>query len=146
VERVVPIALLARPPGLPAALEGVLNLGGTAVSVLRLDRLLGLPARDPGLYSMLILLKRDVLLKGGGAVAVLVDRVREVLSVPEGALLAVNEADSLRGCARAAVSLPAGYIHVLASERLLFEKEEQALSEFQAMAEQRFQHWEVRPE
>ena len=35
------MAELATPPGLPAALEGVLNLAGVAIPVLRLDRCSG---------------------------------------------------------------------------------------------------------
>lgn len=143
VERIVPIAQLARPPGLPSALEGVLNLGGAAVSVLRLDRLLGLPPRDPGLYSMVILLKKEAMLKGTGvAAAVLVDRVREVLSVPEAALLPIGEENSFNGCAPAAVSVPGQYIQVLSAQHLLLENEERALSEFHAMAQQRLQYWD----
>jgi purine-binding chemotaxis protein CheW len=164
VKRIVPIAQLARPPGLPSVLEGVLNLGGTAVPVLRLDRLLGLPPRDPDLYSAVILLKsaRILLQKNGalpetggerrgrndGPVALLVDRVREVLRVPQTALLPVHEEDSFNGCARAAVSVSGEnkygqYIHVLSFQRLLLEKEALTLSEFQAMAQDRLQYWEA---
>src|SRR5713226_8157522 len=57
VERIAPMADLVRPPGMPAPLEGILNLGGRAAPVVRLDRLLCLPVRIPGLYSMLIVLK-----------------------------------------------------------------------------------------
>jgi purine-binding chemotaxis protein CheW len=57
VERILPMAELAHPPGLPSMLEGFLNLAGIVVPVLRLDRLLQLPVQPPGLYSMLILLK-----------------------------------------------------------------------------------------
>jgi purine-binding chemotaxis protein CheW len=147
VARIVPMAQLARPPGLPSALEGVLNLNGAAVSVLRLDRLLGLPSRDPGLYSMVIVLRKEVLLKGTGcATAVLADRVRETLSVPEAALLPVSEDDSFNACARAAVSVAGQYIHVLSPQRLLLEQEARALSEFHAMAQLRLQQWEAGPQ
>ncbi len=57
VSRVTPMAQLARPPGLPSPLEGILNLAGTPVPVVRLDRLFQLESRSPGLYSMLIVLK-----------------------------------------------------------------------------------------
>lgn len=147
VERVAPIAQLAHPPGLPPAIEGFLNLSGATVSVLRLDRLLGLTPRDPGLYSVVILMKKEALpkgneLKGNGAVVgVLVDRVSEILSVPEAEFLPVSEDASFNGCARAAVSTPGWYIHVLSSQRLLLEKEARSLYEFQAMAEQRLEQW-----
>ncbi len=80
VERITPMAELATPPGLPAALEGVLNLAGAAIPVLRLDRLFGLPAQQVSLYSMLIILKAS---SREGSLALLVDRVSEVLPVPE---------------------------------------------------------------
>jgi chemotaxis signal transduction protein len=35
VDRIAPMAQLARPPGLPSPLEGILNLAGTAMPVLR---------------------------------------------------------------------------------------------------------------
>jgi hypothetical protein len=46
VHSVAPMASLARPPGLPSVLEGILNLGGAAVPVLRLDRLFHLPVQE----------------------------------------------------------------------------------------------------
>ena len=78
VERIAPMAQLARPPGMPASLEGILNLAGTATPVVRLDRLLQLPAPQPGLYSMLIVMKGV----SAGWVALLVYRFSEILSVP----------------------------------------------------------------
>lgn len=144
VDRIVPMAQLARPPHLPAALEGFLNLSGAAVSVLRLDRLLGVPLRDPGLYSMVILLRKQAISNGNeGGVALLVDRVREILAVPESELLPVGEGDSFNGCARAALSVRDRYVHVLNSQRLLFEKEARTLSEYHALAQQRLQYWEA---
>ena len=114
--------------------------------MLRLDRLLGLPPRSPDLYSLVILLKKEVMPTGNrDAVAVLADRVREILSVPETAMLLVGEGDSFNGCARAAVSVAGRQIHVLSPQRLLAEKEVLALSEFHAMARQRLQSWEAEP-
>src|ERR1700731_3095496 len=75
VESIAPMARLARPPGLPCLLEGVLNVSGEAIPVVRLDRLLQLPERRPGLYSMLIVL-RGV---SDCRTALLVDRVTEIL-------------------------------------------------------------------
>ena len=95
IESVASMALLASPPGTPASLEGVLNLAGVAVPVLRLDRLLRLPEHRPSMYSMLILL-RGV---WEGRVAVLVDRASEILSVPESALLPLGDEHSFNACA-----------------------------------------------
>jgi purine-binding chemotaxis protein CheW len=127
-----------RPPGLPSALEGFLNLAGTAVPVVRLDHLLRLPVQRPGLYSMLIVLKSA----SDGAMAVLADRVSEIISVPENALLPVGEEHSFNGCAEAVVPVRGEVVHLLSPARILLEKEREVLSEFQAMAQQRLREWE----
>ena len=138
VERVVPMAELGRPPGLPSPLEGILNLAGTAVPVLRLDHLLQLPEQRPGLYSMLILLKGVC----DGRIAMLVDRVSEILSIPESLLLPVGEEHSFNGCAEAAVPVRGQVAHLLSPTRILLKNERESLSEFQAIAQRRLQDWE----
>jgi purine-binding chemotaxis protein CheW len=138
VERIVPMAQLAHPPGLPSPLEGILNLGGRPVPVLRLDRLLQLPERPPGLYSMLIVLKGI----SDGRIAMLVDRVIEILAIPESALLPIGEEQSFNACAEAVVSVRDQMVHLLSPARILLEKEREALSGFQAMAQRRLQDWE----
>ena len=138
VESIAPMAHLARPPGLPSPLEGILNLEGRAVPVWRLDRLLQLPEKPPGLYSMLILLKGI----SDCRTAMLVDRVSEILSVPGSALLPVEAKDSFNACAEAEVSDKGRTIHLLAPARILLQREREALREFQTMAQRRLQNWE----
>ena len=139
VDRIAPMAELACPPGLPAALEGVLNLAGAAIPVLRLDRLFGLRGQRVGLYSTLVVVRtaREV------RIAVLADRVREILSVPESALVAIGPEDSFNGCAEAAVQVEGETVPLLSAARLLVAKERSALAEFQSMAQQRLQQWET---
>lgn len=143
VESVMPMAHLERPPGIPSAVDGILNLGGNAVPVWRLDRLLQLPGKPLGLYSMLIVLKGAVL-KGSADCrsAMLVDRVSEILSVPETALLPVAAKDSFNGCAEAGVSVKGEFIHLLSMPRILLRQEREALSGLQTAAQQRLQNWE----
>jgi len=138
VQRVVPMALLARPPGLPPAIEGVLNLAGAAVPVVRLDRLLQMPEQPLGLYSMLILLQG----LSAGSVALLVDRVSGILSLPESALLPVRDEDSFNACADAVASVSGQAIHLLSPKRILLEKERECLSQYRAMAQRRLEGWE----
>ena len=138
VERVAPMAELACPPGLPVALEGVLNLAGVAIPVVRLDRLFALPAQRLGLYSMLVILRAP----SEGRLAVLVDRVSEILQAPESAFLPIGPEDSFNGCAEATVAGRDGIIHVLSPSRILLAKERAALSEFQTTAQRRLQAWE----
>jgi purine-binding chemotaxis protein CheW len=135
VERIAPMAHLAHPPGLPRPLEGILNLAGKAIPVLRLGRLLQLPVQGPGLYSMLIVLKGA----GDGRIAVLVDRISEILSVPESALLAVGKEDSFNACAEAALRVEGRLIHLLSPARILLEKERESAAEFQAIEQRRLE-------
>ena len=94
-----------------------------------------MPALEPGLYSIVIVLK-------GGRVALLVDRVSEVLPVDESALLPVGSEDSFNGCSEAVLSVGGQTIHLLSPEKILLEKERASISEFQAMEQQRLQDWE----
>ena len=137
-QRIVPMAQLARPLGLPSLLEGILNLGGRVAPVLRLDRLLHLPLQRLGLYSTLIIVNGV----SDGRVAILVDRVSEILTVPESALLPIGEEDSFNACAVAAVFVQGQMVPLLSPARILLEKEREALSQFQAMAQRRLQDWE----
>jgi purine-binding chemotaxis protein CheW len=135
VERIAPMAELACPPGLPSALEGVLNLAGVAIPVLRLNRLFDLPTQQVGLYSMLVILRAPL----EDRLAILVDRVSEILPVPEDAFLPIDQEDSFNGCAEGAVAVRDRIIHVLSPARMLVAKERAALSEFQAMMQRRLQ-------
>jgi purine-binding chemotaxis protein CheW len=139
VERIAPMAQLARPPGLPAPLEGILNLAGTAVPVLRLDRLLELQEQPLGLYSMLVLLK-DV---SNDRIAILVDRVSEIVSIPEDAFLPVADDHSFNACAAGTVSVRGEIVPVLSPGRILLEKERETLSQVQAMTQRRLQDWNL---
>lgn len=137
VERIVPMAELARPPGLPAPLEGILNLGGAPVPVLRLDRLLQLPEKRPGLYSMLVLLKGEARKQ----VAMLVDRVSEILHVAHEEVLPVEPEDSFNACVEATITKPDHVIHVLSPARILLEKEHESLAAFRAIETIRLDDW-----
>ena len=138
VERIRPMAQLARPPTLPSRLEGILNLAGRSVPVVRLDRLLQLPEQPLGLYSMLIVLKGIP----DGRIAVLVDRVSEVLAVPASDLLPVGEEHSFNACVEATVSRQGQTIHLLSPTRILLAKEREIISEFQTITQQRLRDWE----
>lgn len=137
VDRLTPMAQLACPPGLPSMLEGVLNLSGAAIPVLRLDRLFQLPERHLGLYSVLIILKGV----SDGRIAILVDRISQIASVDESALLPVGEQNSFNACAESTVALQDEIVDVLSPANILMEKEQKAVSEFQRVAQQRLREW-----
>lgn len=138
VERITPMAELGRPPGMPSVLEGILNLSGSAVPVLRLDLLLKLPAQYPGLYSMLVVVRDGKERR----IAILADRVRQILSVPENAFLPISGESSLNACTKAAVALGEEVIHVLSPTLILFEKERAILQEFQDSVQERLELWD----
>jgi purine-binding chemotaxis protein CheW len=140
VQRIAPMAHLARPPGLPSVLEGFLNLTGVAVPVLRLDRLFQLPLQSPGLYSALIVVNG---VSDSGPLALLVDRVSEVLTIQESSLLPVGQGESFNACAEGVLPMRGQMIHLLSPARLLLEKEREVLSRFQIMAGQRLRNWET---
>ncbi|HEX4227293.1 MAG TPA: chemotaxis protein CheW [Bryobacteraceae bacterium] len=140
VEKIAPMADLARPPGLPAPLEGILNLAGAAVPVVRLDRLLQLPERRLGLYSMLVLLKAERL---EDRVAMLVDRVVEILNIPSSAMLPVGTGDSFNACIEGTVTMGGQVVHVLSPRRILLEREHESLSAFRTIEQRRLDDWKT---
>jgi purine-binding chemotaxis protein CheW len=140
VETIAPMAELARPPGMPSPLEGLLNLGGTAVPVLRLDRLLGLPEEVPGLYSMLVVAKAD---GEKQPIAMLVDRVHEILHVSRDKLLPAGKEHTFNACVQAVIPAEEQMIHVLAPGRVLLETEAQLLTSFLTRERARLAEWEA---
>jgi purine-binding chemotaxis protein CheW len=137
VERIAPMAELTRPPGLPSVIEGILNLCGAAVPVLRMDRLMQLPSMRLGLYSMLVILGVS-----DARVALLVDRVSEIVAVPGEKVLPISPENSFNGCSQAAVMVEDRLIPLLSPAQLLLTRERAALAEFQAVTQERLIRWE----
>jgi purine-binding chemotaxis protein CheW len=126
VSEVLPYAHLTRPPGLPSVLDGFLNLGGTAVAVLRLDRLFDFPPTPVSLYTPLVVLRAE-----GPPAALLVDSVAGVICPPAEALVPLRDQNSFNGCAEAEILMPDGTVHLLSPARLLLEQERLAIGELQ---------------
>ena len=139
VREIVPMARLSSPPGLPSGLAGFLNLRGTAIPIVRLDRLFDIAEQQPGLHTPMIIL-RGVL----GPIGILVDSVRSIVPVPSARLLDVPEDRTFRGCAPAAVQLDGDLIHVLSPAALLGANEDRLLADYSAMAQARLLHLEER--
>ncbi|HEY8611019.1 MAG TPA: chemotaxis protein CheW [Roseomonas sp.] len=141
VRTLLPLPRLDAPPGLPPPLAGFLNLGGNAVPVVELARLLGLPPGEPHPYRHLILLEHSA---GGtaGPVALLVDRVADVL--PAGLpLRPADEGVSLGGMVTGAVELDGRSAHRLDPDRLLLAQEAAILDALARQAQERLALWEV---
>ena len=124
VAEVVPVAALGRPPELPAVVEGLLNLAGEAVPVLRLDRLLGLADGRYGLGASILVLK------GLPLTALLVEHVDAVLAAADLAVLPVAADRSFNGCVAAQLEAGDAVLHLLVPERLLLEEERRRLAAF----------------
>jgi purine-binding chemotaxis protein CheW len=126
VQEIVPLALLSRPPGLPSVLAGFLNLGGTPLPVLRLDRLFELPEMTPGRYTPLVVLRHPDF-----RLALMVETVSPILTVQEEAILLMRSQQCFNDCVEGVVPLNNHVLLLLSAERLLLEKEQQCLAEFQ---------------
>jgi purine-binding chemotaxis protein CheW len=126
VEEILPLATLSCPPNLPSILAGFLNLGGTAVPVLRLDRLFELPAVSPARYTPLVLLRN-----ADYRLALLVDEVSRILTVAENALVPIGAQQSFNDCVEAVATVDDHVVLLLSAQRILLEKEQQCLAEFQ---------------
>jgi purine-binding chemotaxis protein CheW len=134
VQEIVPMAALASAPGQPPIVEGFLNLRGTAVPVVRFDRLFGLPGEPPGLYTPLIVLKGSPQPTG-----LMVGAVKEIAAAPPEAWQPVGETGSLNGCARAEVRLGERDVSVLDPGRLIIEQERRRIEELQAGIQRRIE-------
>ena len=124
VSEIVSLAQLSQPPGLPPVLAGFLNLGGAAIPVVRLARLLGLPEQPVGLYTPLILLR-----SAGSPLALLVDAVRSIELIDEQAVVPVGENYCFNDCAEGLVTLGESRIVLLSEQRLLREQEQRRIAE-----------------
>lgn len=142
VRELLPMPRLWQPPALPRPVAGFFNLGGKAVPVIRLDVLFGLErkAEDPDsvLYQHLILVKG---LGRSGSIALLVDRVLDVIDIASTDFSPVPAQDTLNGCVEAEMSLDGRLVHLLSLERILLAEEQQALAELSRNAQSRLSEW-----
>jgi purine-binding chemotaxis protein CheW len=152
VREIVPLAQLTRPPSLPSLVAGFLNLGGTAVAVVRLSQLFELPAQPPGLYTPLVVLQ-----SGGVPKALLVDEVLRVAAIAEPEIVPIAEAFCFNDCALGMTTLEISarrserttsqrttsqrtatmHVVLLSAERLLSAQEERRLAELSAIETER---------
>ncbi len=139
VREIVPMATLSSPPGLPSGLAGFLDLRGTAIPIIRLDRLFTLAEQRPGLHTPMIVL-HGVL----GPIGILAESVRGIVSVPSSRLLEIPADRTLRRCATAALELDGDLIHLLSPAALLEASEDRLVADYSAMSQARLLHLEER--
>ena len=124
VERVRPMVAVSPLPEAPAVALGVINVHGTVVPVMDIRRRFGLPARDFGVSTRLLLARA-----GRRTLAVPAD---EVLGVVEAAAERVVRPDAvLEGIGHIAgvVALPDGLLFIHDLDAFLSPDEERRLSE-----------------
>ena len=136
VREIVPMARLSLPPGLPSGLAGFLDLRGTAIPIVRLDRLFDLPEQQPGLHTPMIVL-RGVL----APIGILVNSVRGIVEVPVG-LVKIPADATFHGCATGTMEIDGDLIHVLSPALLLQASEDRLLADYGAMSRARLVHLE----
>jgi purine-binding chemotaxis protein CheW len=122
LREIVPMAALSRQPSMPSILEGILNLRGTAVPVLRVAQVLGLPQDALELHTPLLIMR-------GEPLALLVARVTGIVAFSEG-LVPLTGSDSFNGCIEGRLTTAAGAVYLLSPERLLLEKERRIVAGF----------------
>lgn len=140
VAEVLPNAWLARPPGLPAMVAGLLDLGGEAVTVLRGDLLLDLPRQRFGLDASILVFKGTK-----PRVGLLTGRVESVCELGGLAVRVVAAEHSFRGSVRGQVTVGGVDITVLDWPSLLDAEEQARLDEFTARAAERLAAWHQPP-
>jgi purine-binding chemotaxis protein CheW len=136
VREIVPMATLSTPPGLPSGLAGFLDLRGTAVPIVRLERLFDLREQQPGLHTPMVIL-RGVL----GPIGILVDSVRGIVQAPA-RHLDLPPDGTFQGCARAVLQIDGEPIHLLSPASLLAANEHRLLADYGAMSRARLLHFE----
>lgn len=131
VAEILPVAKFERPPGAPAALAGLINIGGAPLAVVRLSALFG---AEDGAGSDLY--RHIVRLAGGSGLGLLVDRVTDVDARPHG--MAPLEADqSVNGAVLGNLLIGEAMVPLLDVGRLLLLEEQQRIEALAATARAR---------
>ncbi|KIM00378.1 hypothetical protein CCC_01533 [Paramagnetospirillum magnetotacticum MS-1] len=134
LREVVPVAWLDHPPHLSAMVEGVLNLGGQAVMVLRLARLLGLEGGRYGLDASILVMRPG---EGEGLLGLLVEHVDGVRDKGDFTSMGLAPGQSFNNCLAEVLERDGQAVNLLAWDRVLLEQERSRLAEFQIRAQAR---------
>jgi purine-binding chemotaxis protein CheW len=126
VREIAAVPELSHPPSLPASVEGLLNLGGEAVVVVNLARLLDL-SQDPDIDPV----DRHIVVLGDGLVALLVDRAEDVCRVLGDAITRTDDQTSVNDCIIGDVEIDGVTAHVLDASRILLTAERARYADIQ---------------
>jgi len=140
VREILAMAELSHPPYLPKFVEGLLNLAGDAVPIIRMDKLFGSkaiaaqaaraesPERRAGLYTPMLIVEID-----GQTLGILADSVRDTIKIAADDVLPLGTKHSFNACASGIVRRGAGTALLLDPRRILLEEESEYLSEIRSM-------------
>lgn len=132
VSEIVPNAWLSHPPRMPSFIRGVLNLGGVAVPVLALDRLLGLGEGQFDLGSSILVMKAS-----GAGIGILVEHVDGVWPITRFQTSVLSDQISLQGCIQAQLQDGARSVQLLSWRDVLLQEEYQRLDQFRRAVDTR---------
>lgn len=131
VREVLLIPELICTPGLPAFLQGVINLGGSAVPVVRLAGLLQLSQKELDPYDHVLLLNRGY--------GLLVERVERVLSREQCESVSVPPSLSFNECVVECLRVDENVVIQLSEEKLLLLGERRRMEEFERLEQARLE-------
>ena len=135
VREVVPIAWLDRPPRMPSLVQGILNLGGRAVPVLRLDKALGLRDGTYGLDASILIMRDDH--EAGRPLGLLVEHVDGVRAIEDFTAMGFVDRTSFNACLTEQLERDGTVVQLLSWRNILLVEERQRLAEFQGLAQAR---------
>ena len=140
VSSITSVPPLWRPPTAPRPVVGFLPLAGAVLPVLDAGILLRVarPARI-GFYAHILVLP-GAARSGAG---LLVDRAEDTIGIAADAVLPLQKADTLNGCAIALAETGEGQVHVLSAARLLAAAETAALAALEDAAARRLTEWDI---
>lgn len=118
IQEILPLAELSRPPACPPLLAGFVTIGCESIPVIRLSQLFSLPDTAPELYTPMLVLRAS-----RGRLALLVDRVSEIIDVSAGDIAPLDKGHSLNDCVVGVVQSDRFLLLLLDTRQLLLEQE-----------------------
>lgn len=137
VREVVPIAWLDRPPRMPSLVQGVLNLGGRAVPVLRLDKLLGLGDGSYALDASILVMRHAD--ETGQTLGLLVEHVDGVRPADQFSPMGLSDRTSFNACLSDQLERDGAVVQLLSWDNILLAEERRRLADFQVQAQARLE-------
>lgn len=133
VHELLPLVELSQPPAASAIVAGVINVSGTAVTVIRIASLLGLEEPPVTIHSHLIRLKA-----GDAGMALLCERVDGIRTADMVSFVFLTEGATFNGCVSARITSENGLSsYLIDCQRLLMEEERRRIGEYTERAQRR---------